>query len=260
MRVDDLDVTEPAAPSELGTAVKQPSPPPSPRAGEEAARAVTQPLPVVTAERCSQCAAPLAPDQRYCLQCGAARAHVSGPISGGRPGGPPPTAVSPQNATSPQSALSPGGPQTPPPGTPGAPPNAPPGFGAAQPSNRNNTLALLAGVGVLLLALGVGVLIGRASTGSAKVPPAQVISVGGSAAGTAGTATTPTTTTTETPAASTAKKASKEKSSSPASSSSSGSSINKPAPPAVLKSVSKNQSGSSYEQKSKNLPDVVETG
>ena len=258
MRVDDLDVTEPAAPSELGTAVKQPSPAPSPRAGEEAARAVTQPLPVVTTERCSQCAAPLAPDQRYCLQCGAARAHVSGPISGGRPGGPPPTAVSPQNATSPQSALSPGGPQTPPPGTPGAPPNAPPGFDAAQPSNRNNTLALLAGVGVLLLAMGVGVLIGRASTGSAKVPPAQVISVGGSAAGTAGTATTPTTT--ETPAASTAKKASKEKSSSPASPSSSGSSINKPAPPTVLKSVSKNQSGSSYEQKSKNLPDVVETG
>jgi hypothetical protein len=258
VRVDDLDVTEPAAPSALGTAVKQPSPSPSPRAGEEAARAVTQPRPVVTTERCSQCAAPLAPDQRYCLQCGAARAHVSGPISGGRPGGPPPTAVSPQNATSPQSALSPGGPQTPPPGTPGAPPNAPPGFGAAQPSNRNNTLALLAGVGVLLLAMGVGVLIGRASTGSAKVPPAQVISVGGSAAGTAGTATTPTTT--ETPAASTAKKASKEKSSSPASPSSSGSSINKPAPPTVLKSVSKNQSGSSYEQKSKNLPDVVETG
>jgi hypothetical protein len=115
-------------------------------------------------------------------------------------------------------------------------------------------------VGVLLLAMGVGVLIGRASTGSAKVPAAQVISVGGTAAGSATTATTPTTATTETPAASTAKKASKEKSSSPASSSSSGSSVNKPAPPTVLKSVSKKQSGSSYEQKSKNLPDVVETG
>ncbi len=259
MRVDDLGVTEPAAPSELGTAVKQPSPSPSPAAGEEAARAVTQSLPVVTNERCSQCAAPLAQDQRYCLQCGAARAHVSGPMSGGRPGGPPPTAVSPQNATSPHSALSPGGPQTLPLGTAGAPPNAPPGFGAAQPSDRNNTLALLAGVGVLLLAMGVGVLIGRASTGSAKVPPAQVISVGGSAAGTPGTATTPTTTTTETPAASTAKKASKAKASS-SSPSSTGSSINKPAPPTVLKSVGKNQSGSSYEQKSKNLPDVVETG
>jgi hypothetical protein len=255
----DANVTEPAAPSERGTAVKQPSPSPSPGAGEEAARAVTQPIPVVTNERCSQCAAPLAPDQRYCLQCGAARAHVSGPISGGRPGGPPPTAVSPQGAASSQSASSTSPPLSPPPGTSGAPPDAPPGFAPGQPSNRNNTLALLAGVGVLLLAMGVGVLIGRASTGSAKVPPAQVISVGGSSAGTAGTATTPTTTTTETPAASTAKKASKAKASS-SSSPSSGSSIDKPAPPTVLKSVSKDQSGSSYEQKSKNLPDVVETG
>jgi hypothetical protein len=257
VRVDDQGVTEPAAPSEPGTAVTQPSPIPTPAAGEGSATA-KQPIPIVTSERCAQCAAPLAPDQRYCLQCGAARAHVSGPISGGRPGGPPPTAAPPQGATSPQSALAPGGPQTPPPGVPGAPPGAPPGFGPGQQSNRNNTLALLSGVGVLLLAMGVGVLIGRASSGSTKAPPAQVISVGGSAAGTATTATTPTTTTTETPAASTTKKASNAKASSTPSSS--GSSIGKPAPPTVLKSVSKNQSGSSYEQKSKNLPDVVETG
>jgi hypothetical protein len=256
VRVDDLGVTEPAAPSEPVTAVTQPSPNPPPAAGGEFATAVTQPIPNVASERCSQCAAPLAPDQRYCLQCGAPRAHVSGPISGGRLGGPPPTAVSP-GATSPQSALSAGGPQTPPSDVPGAPPGAPPGFGPAQPSNRNNTLALLAGVGVLLLAMGVGILIGRASSGSAKVPPAQVISVGGSAVGTSTTATTPTTTTTETPAAGTVKKSSKAKTSSP---SGAGSSVSKPAPPAVLKSVSKNQSGSSYEQKSKNLPDVVETG
>jgi hypothetical protein len=255
VRVDDLGVTEPAATSEPVTAAKQPSPTPSPTAAEESATAVTQPIPSVTSERCSQCAAPLAPDQRYCLQCGAPRAHVSGPISGGRPGGSPPTAVSPQVAASPQAISAPGGSQTTPPGIPGAPPGAPLGFGPAQTSNRNNTLALLAGVGVLLLAMGVGVLIGRASSGSAKVAPAQVISVGGSAAGTATTATTPTTTTTETPA--TAKKTTKAKA---ASSSPTGSSINKPAPPAVLKSVSKNQSGSSYEQKSKNLPDVVETG
>jgi hypothetical protein len=131
-------------------------------------------------------------------------------------------------------------------------------LGAGTPPNRNNTLALLAGVGVLLLAMGVGVLIGRAEVGSAKVPPAQVISVGGSATDTSTTATTPTTSTTETPAANTAKKAAKPKAAS--SSSNTGSSITKPASPAVLKSVSKNQSGSSYEQKSKSLPDVVETG
>lgn len=252
--MDDLGVTEPAAPSEPGGAVKQPSPTLSPAAGEESATAVTQPIPIVTSERCTQCAAPLAPDQRYCLQCGAARAHVSGPISGGRPGGPPPHV-----AASTQSASSTGSPQAPPSGIHGAPPSAPPGFGAVQPANRNNTLALLAGVGVLLLAMGVGVLIGRASSGSTKVPPAQVISLGGSATGAATTATTPTTSTTETPAATSTKKTTKAKASS-SSSSGAGSSISKPAAPTVLKSVSKNQSGSSYEQKSKNLPDVVETG
>jgi hypothetical protein len=235
VKVDDLSVTEPAA------------------AGGSAS-AVTQPIPVVSAERCAQCTAPLAPDQRYCLQCGAPRAHVSGPISDGRPGGPPPQA--PSLLTGPAGVPTQNGPPLAPPGTPLAPP---------QPANRNNTLALLAGVGVLLLAMGVGVLIGRASSGSAKVPPAQVISVGGSAAGTATTPTTPTTSTTpttETPAATT-KKTSKAKTSSSSSSSSpsgTGSSISKPAPATVLNSVSKKQSGSSYEQKSKNLPNVVETG
>ena len=225
--MDDLSVTEPAA------------------AGKSAS-AVTQPIPVVTNEQCAQCAAPLAPDQRYCLHCGAPRAHVNGPISGARPDRPPPTA-GPSDQHAPLGAPS---------GPPGGPPNTP--FAPAQPTNRNNTLALLAGIGVLLLAMGVGVLIGRADAGSAKVPPAQVISVGGSATGSSTTATTPTTTTpTETPAATSAKKTSKAKA---ASSSGTGSSITKPAPPTVLKSVSKGQSGSSYEQKSKNLPDVVETG
>jgi hypothetical protein len=248
VKVDDLSVTEPAATSESVTAVGQPSP----ASGEESATAVTQPIPVVTSERCAQCAAPLAPDQRYCLHCGAARAYVNGPISGGRPGGPPPQTASSTQATSPS-----GVPQSPPPGTPGVPPGTPSGLSAASPANRNNTLALLAGVGVLLLAMGVGVLIGRASTGTAKVPPAQVISVGGVATGSSTPAVTPTTPTSETPAASSAKKTAKAKA---ASSSGTGSSISKPAPPTVLKSVSKGQSGSSYEQKSKNLPDVVETG
>lgn len=235
--MDDLSVTEPAVTGEPAS---------------ESALAVTQSIPVVTSESCPQCAAALAPDQRYCLHCGAPRAHVNGPISGGRPGGPPP-----QTAASPQVTSPSGVPQSPPPGTPGAPPGTPPGFNAASPAGRNNTLALLAGVGVLLLAMGVGVLIGRASAGIAKIPPAQVISVGGAAAGSSTPATTTTTPTTETPAASAGKKTAKAKAST---SSGAGSSIGKPAPPTVLKSVSKGQSGSSYEQKSKNLPDVVETG
>jgi hypothetical protein len=73
-----------------------------------------------------------------------------------------------------------------------APPSSPPppvstGSSGAQ---RNNTLNVIAGVGVLLLAMGVGVLIGR--SGSSKQPAAapQVISVA-SAPTTTGAATTP---------------------------------------------------------------------
>jgi hypothetical protein len=62
---------------------------------------------------------------------------------------------------------------------PGAPPvapqpSAPPVGGAGQ---RNNTLSIIAGVGVLLLAMGVGVLIGRSGSSSQGNAPAQVISV-----------------------------------------------------------------------------------
>jgi hypothetical protein len=51
--------------------------------------------------------------------------------------------------------------------------------GAAQPP-RNNTLSVIAGVGVLLLAMGVGVLIGRAGQSKQAAPPAEVITVGAS--------------------------------------------------------------------------------
>jgi hypothetical protein len=124
------------------------------------------------------------------------------------------------------------------------------------PSGRNNSLALIAGVGVLLLAMGVGVLIGRAGAPAAKAPPAQVISLGGAGAGGAvSTTTTPTTSTPETAAPpATTKKAAKTKE--PAGT---GSSITKPAPPSTAAKL-RGGSGQSYEQKSKNLPNVVSTG
>lgn len=105
---------------------------------------------------------------------------------------------------------------------------------------------------MLLLAMGVGVLIGRASSGSAKAPPAQVISLG-AAAGSTGAATTPTTTAPETPAA-TSKKEAKAKEPS------AKSSISKPAPPSTAANLRSGGSGQSYEQRSKKLPDVVSTG
>lgn len=57
------------------------------------------------------------------------------------------------------------------------------------PQRNNNTLTVIAGVGVLLLAMGVGVLIGRSSSSKPSAAPAQVISVSsptGAATGTTG--------------------------------------------------------------------------
>jgi hypothetical protein len=60
---------------------------------------------------------------------------------------------------------------------PSAPPVAsgPPSAGAG--GQRNATLTVIAGVGVLLLAMGVGVLIGRSAAPKQSAAPAQVISV-----------------------------------------------------------------------------------
>jgi|HubBroStandDraft_2_1064218.scaffolds.fasta_scaffold04147_5 hypothetical protein len=76
---------------------------------------------------------------------------------------------------------------------PAAPPASPPGApSSAGAGPRNNTPTAIAGIGVLLLAMGVGVLIGR--SGASKQSPAapQVITVASSAPAT-GAATTPTT-------------------------------------------------------------------
>ena len=70
--------------------------------------------------------------------------------------------------------------------TPPVPPGAAPPHSDGQP---NNTLTVVAGVGVLLLAMGVGVLIGRAGAPKQSAAPAQVISVASpSSAGTGTTA------------------------------------------------------------------------
>jgi hypothetical protein len=66
----------------------------------------------------------------------------------------------------------------------GPPSSGPPAATYAAPtaagSSRGNTVTLIAGVGVLLLAMGVGVLIGRSGTPKQSTAPAQVISVGSS--------------------------------------------------------------------------------
>jgi hypothetical protein len=74
----------------------------------------------------------------------------------------------------------------PPPGATPPPPLSAPAAGDAQ---RNHTLTVIAGVGVLLLAMGVGVLIGRAGAAKQSAAPPQVISVAAAPSST-GTATT----------------------------------------------------------------------
>ncbi len=111
------------------------------------------------AQVCPACGSPLAAGQRYCLECGERQSHHSEFLSSGAPLGSSP---------------------------PSSPPQTPPAAGGAAPGGpRSNTVSLLAGVGVLLLAMGVGVLIGR-SGGSAKpsAAPVQVVTQGGGTAGT----------------------------------------------------------------------------
>jgi hypothetical protein len=175
----------------------------------------------------------MAPDQRYCLQCGSRGANLPGVREGLQASS---TAHGSQPAV--QGA-----------GMEGAHVAA-----SAAPARANNTVSVIASVGVLLLAMGVGVLIGRANSGSnagkAAAAP-QVISV---AAPGASTATTPSAVT---PPVGPSTKKGKASSSS---SSGVGQTESKPAPASVLKNLRTGGSGQSYEQKSKNLPNVISTG
>ncbi len=63
---------------------------------------------------------------------------------------------------------------------PAAPPTPPTPPGGAGDPSRNGGLLLLAGIGLLLLAMGIGVLIGRSSAKSSP-GPAQVVTIGSSA-------------------------------------------------------------------------------
>ncbi len=88
--------------------------------------------------RCESCGAPLARDQRYCLECGERRVPMSSVLRAGRRAAarPPPRPPARRHH---RVALA----------------------GHATAPQRNATLTVIAGVGVLLLAMGVGVLIGR---------------------------------------------------------------------------------------------------
>jgi hypothetical protein len=189
-------------------------------------------------EPCAACGAPLADDQRYCLECGERRAPISSVLLGGPPSG--------DQSQAP--------PATPPPSI----------STAADSAGRGNAVTVIAGVGVLLLAMGVGVLIGRSSAPKQSAAPAQTISVTQpAAAGGAGAAATTTPTTPEAASktgSSSSKGAAKKGAAGAAESKSAvGASESHPAPPTVLKNES-TKKGKNYEQESKNLPNVISTG
>lgn len=113
-------------------------------------------------DRCPNCQAALAPDQRYCVNCGERR---------GRPRFSPDTM-----AGQPVPAAAAGAAAPPPP--------------LAPRSRLSSGTTLVAGIATLLIAMGVGVLIGHDSSNGtpARSPAAQVITVGGAGTGTAASA------------------------------------------------------------------------
>ncbi len=125
-------------------------------------------------DRCVTCGSPLASDQRYCVECGARRGKARYPVGGAAQPAEPPRAAQP----------------------PREPPRRRISFSGA----------LVAGIATLLLAMGVGVEIGRlgnsgnsSSNQHASSPPVQVVTVGGGSGGAAAAAaTTPTTAVTAT--------------------------------------------------------------
>jgi len=107
-------------------------------------------------DRCASCGAPMATDQRYCLECGQRRGDPRLPFM---------DAVVLMDAVK-------------------RPAQAPPPPPKKKRSGISPNAALIAGVGTLLLALGIGVLIGRSGhqevAQTAAAP--QVITVGGNGA------------------------------------------------------------------------------
>jgi hypothetical protein len=183
-------------------------------------------------EPCATCSAPLAADQRYCLECGARRAQARLAFRDILAGQAPPSGPAPAGAPA-----------------------------ASDPPPARAGLAFLAGLLCLLVALGVGVLIGRSGNDTptaATTPPPQVITVGGSAPA----ATTPAAGSTDNSGA--AGKDSSSSSSSTSSKGSSGSSSksSKSGSKATNNSVKdlSNSSGSDYQKKSDKLPKQVGTG
>jgi hypothetical protein len=117
-----------------------------PSASHDAPTEIQPALATAAGDQCATCGSPLAPDQRYCVQCGQRRGQAR---------------------------------------LPGLQTAAAPATGAAvalpRASRMSVNTTLIAGIGTLLLAMGVGVLIGRSSqtAPTRAAAPVQVVTVAG---------------------------------------------------------------------------------
>jgi hypothetical protein len=137
---------------QLEPAGGQPEPasfhPTSERVSADVATPEVQPSMIASIrQQCSACGATMASDQRYCVECGQRRGAPRVPLRDG---------VAPRSKESPSARRSP----------------------RRVPVPINSTV--IAGIGTLLLAMGVGVLIGRSGNTNAKTPAPQVVTVAGS--------------------------------------------------------------------------------
>ena len=176
---------------------------------------------------CRVCGSALAEDQRYCLSCGERRAETRLPflqiLAGQRPEAPEAPAAATRRSSARESV-----------------------------ARFSNNTAAIAGIGCLLLAVGVGVLIGQGNETAQSTPPPQVISVGGAGAG---AATSTDAATADTSADSSKSTSSKKSTDSNTASSAAASKATNPA----LKDL-ESTSGTDYAKKAAKLPKTVGTG
>lgn len=121
----------------------------------------TQLTSAAVGENCSNCGAPLASDQRYCIQCGQRRGNSRFALAA-------PATQSVTTVTS----------------------SGPPPFERSR--WHGSAATVIAGIATLVLAMGVGVLIGHSGStnAAAKSSPPTVVNLGGGSAGTSTGAST----------------------------------------------------------------------
>jgi hypothetical protein len=187
---------------------------------------------------CRSCGSPLAADQRYCLQCGTRRAEARLPFL---------------------DILA----RQVPAGAAAAGPPAPPPPRASWLARVSTNAAAVAGVACLLLALGVGVLIGGLGHDDSAAASPQVITVGGAALPATAAPTTAAPASTTAPATTgdgaAATKDTKKSSKASSSKQDAASSKDSKATNSAVKSLD-STSGGDYAKKSEKLPKTLGTG